>query len=106
MSTAAASKLKAFVVLRAICIGGERVEPDSIVMLGPVLGAELKAANKVAPSTEDGTGAPAAPDHAVNKPAEPKPEVRTRAKPAPAPVPASAPATEAAAPAPAADPAA
>ena len=36
-------------VLRPICIAGERIEIDSIVELGPVLGAELRAAAKVAP---------------------------------------------------------
>lgn len=38
-----------YTVLRPICIGGERVEVGTVVMLTAVVGSELRAANKVAP---------------------------------------------------------
>lgn len=41
-----------YTVLRPICIGGERVEAGTVVMLTPVVGSELRAANKVAPGGE------------------------------------------------------
>ena len=50
--------MRAYVVLRAICIGGERVEPGSDVELSRVVGAELMAAKKIAP--EDSPEAKAA----------------------------------------------
>ena len=75
-----------FKVLRAICIAGERIEIDSIVELGPVLGAELMAAAKVAPydGNDETEAAATAGDAPINKPAEPAPVVRRRggAKPA------------------------
>ena len=37
-----------YTVLRPICIGGERVEVGTVVMLAAVVGSELRAANKVA----------------------------------------------------------
>jgi hypothetical protein len=43
------SGMRAYVVLRAICIDGERVEPGTDVQLSRVVGAELMAANKLAP---------------------------------------------------------
>lgn len=80
----AAAKLSTFVVLRAICIAGERVEVDSLVDLGPVIGAELKAAAKVRPATEEEVAAGVAgaevKDATVAKVIEPAPVVRTRAK--------------------------
>jgi len=89
MAPASQSKLIPYIVLRAIAIGGERIEPGSLVDLGTVLGAELAAANKVRRATEadltqDQADAPAAPDPALQKPVEPTPEVRRRAKPRPA----------------------
>jgi hypothetical protein len=41
-----------YTVLRPICIGGERVEAGTVVMLTPVVGSELRAANKVSPGGE------------------------------------------------------
>lgn len=41
-----------YTVLRPICIGGERVEAGTVVMLTAVVGSELRAANKVAPGGE------------------------------------------------------
>lgn len=75
---------KPFKVLRAICIAGERIEVDSIVELGPVLGAELMAAAKVAPHDGDDEATATAGDAPVNKPAEPAPVVRRRAAAKPA----------------------
>jgi hypothetical protein len=65
-------------VLRAICIAGERIEIDSIVELGPVLGAELRAAAKVAPYDGDDEAAATVGDAPINKPTEPAPVVRRR----------------------------
>lgn len=42
------SGLRAYVVLRAIFIGGQRVEPGAQLQLTRALGTELAAANKVA----------------------------------------------------------
>ncbi len=82
------SKLIPHIVLRAIAIGGERIEPGSLVDLGPVLGAELAAASKVRRATEadlaDELPEAIAPDRVAHKPAEPAPEVRRRAKTKPA----------------------
>ena len=47
--------MRSYVVLRAIFIAGERVEPGAAVSLSRIVGAELAAANKVAPD-----GSPAA----------------------------------------------
>lgn len=54
---------KPYRVRRAICMGGERVEVDTVVHLSPTLGAELKAAGKVEP-LPDADPAPAATDPA------------------------------------------
>jgi hypothetical protein len=44
-----ANALSSFVVTRAICVGGERVEVGSIIELRSHQGAELMNAGKVAP---------------------------------------------------------
>lgn len=77
------TKLITHKVLRAICIGGERIEPDTLVDLGPVLGAELRNAAKVEIYTGDETGQAQAADRATAPPAEPAPKVRKPAKPEP-----------------------
>lgn len=46
---------RAYVVLRAICIDGQRVEPGTVVQLSRTIGTELASAAKVAPE-----GSPAA----------------------------------------------
>lgn len=76
------TKLVTHKVLRPICIGGERIEVDSLVDLGTVLGAELRTAGKVELYEGDGQAEASAAD-ASNKPAaEPAPKVRKPAKPA------------------------
>jgi hypothetical protein len=69
-------------VLRPICIGGERIEPDTLVDLGPVLGAELRAAGKVELYQGDGQADAAAADPSTTPATEPAPKVRKPAKPA------------------------
>jgi hypothetical protein len=77
------TKLITHKVLRAICIGGERIEPDTLVDLGPVLGAELRNAAKVEIYTGDDTGQAEAGDPPSAPPPEPAPKVRKPAKPEP-----------------------
>ena len=48
---------RAYVVLRAICIQGERVEPGTTVQLIKSIGTELAAAVKVAPEGSDAANA-------------------------------------------------
>lgn len=48
------SGMRDYVVLRAIFIDGDRVEPGTGVKLSRIVGAELAAANKIAP---DGSAA-------------------------------------------------
>jgi hypothetical protein len=76
------AKLITHTVLRAICIGGERIEPGSLVDLGPVLGAELRTAGKVERYEGDGQADAKAADPAATPTAEPAPKVRKPAKPA------------------------
>ena len=59
------SGLRAFVVLRAICIAGERVEPGASVSLSKVVGSELAAASKVAPEGSDAANAAKEAAHAA-----------------------------------------
>ncbi|MEY2686553.1 MAG: hypothetical protein RL375_751 [Pseudomonadota bacterium] len=89
--------LATYVVLRAICIGGDRVEPGASIQLTKVQGTELAAAAKVA---ADGTpAAKAAQDAAkaaakaakaaaaakpAEKPADPIPETATTSQEGPA----------------------
>lgn len=78
------TKLQLHKVLRPIFIGGERIEVDGLVELGPVLGAELRHAGKVALCEDpEATAQAKAKDPAQIKPAEPAPRVR-KAKPEPA----------------------
>lgn len=80
------SKLQMHKVLRPICIGGERIEVGALVELGPVLGAELRAAAKVERHTGEGSAAKAAGDPTVQRAVEPAARVVKAAKPkAPAP---------------------
>lgn len=75
-------KLVTHKVLRPIFIAGERVEPDAIVELGPVLGAELRTAGKVERFDGDAEpSAPKAPDPAKHPATEPAPKVRKPAAP-------------------------
>jgi len=74
-------KLITHKVLRAICIGGERIEPDTLVDLGPVLGAELRNAGKVELHTGDDTAEAQAGDPPAAPPSEPAPKVRKPVKP-------------------------
>ena len=53
--------IRAYVVLRAICIHGIRVEPGSTVQLAKTVGIELQAAGKVAPDDSDAAAKPAKP---------------------------------------------
>lgn len=77
-----------YLVIRPICIGGERVEPGASVQLTKVLGTELAAAAKVA---ADGTpAAKAAQDAAkaakpADKPVEQAPETATTSQEGSAP---------------------
>lgn len=75
------SKLQLHKVLRPLCIGGERVEVDSLVELGPVLGAELRAAAKVERYTGEGEAAKTAGDPTVQRAIEPAARVIKAAKP-------------------------
>ena len=50
--TPKAAEVSAYVVLRPICMGGERVEVGGIVQLTRQQGTELAAAAKVAPAVE------------------------------------------------------
>lgn len=74
------AKLITHKVLRPIFIAGERIEPDSLVDLGPVLGAELRTAGKVELYEGDGQADAAAADPAKQPAPEPAPEVRKSAK--------------------------
>jgi hypothetical protein len=76
------TKLITHKVLRAIWIGGERIEPDSLVELGPVLGAELRTAGKVELYEGEGEAAASAADPSRTPATEPAPKVRKAAKPA------------------------
>ncbi|MFY7916910.1 MAG: hypothetical protein ACOVPA_19830 [Rubrivivax sp.] len=75
-------KLITHKVLRAIWIGGERIEPGSLVDLGPVLGAELRTAGKVERHEGEGEAAASAADPSRTPATEPAPKVRKPAKPA------------------------
>ena len=75
------AKLITHKVLRPICIGGERIEADSLVDLGPVLGAELRTAGKVALYEGDGQADATAADPAAKPNAEPAPKVRKASPP-------------------------
>lgn len=44
---------QAYTVLRAICMGGQRVEPGALVTLTAVLAAELAGAGKVSAQPAD-----------------------------------------------------
>ena len=75
------AKLLTHKVLRPICIGGERIEPGSLVDLGPVLGAELRTAGKVERYEGDELAEVSAADPSNKPAAEPAPKVRKPAKP-------------------------
>lgn len=81
-------KLQLHRVLRPLCIGGQRVEVGALVELGPVLGAELRAAAKVARCTEEeaaelqAQAEAQAKDREPVKQVEPAARVRKAAKPA------------------------
>lgn len=75
------AKLITHKVLRPICIGGERIEVDSLVDLGPVLGAELRTAGKVELYEGDGQADATVADPATKPNAEPAPKMRKPAKP-------------------------
>lgn len=86
------SKLHPHRVLRPFCIGGERVEVDSLVELGVNLGAELRAAGKVErvegkePDKAPATAQPAAdPQARVIKAAKAPKAAAASAPPAPPP---------------------
>ena len=48
---------RSYVVVRAICIDGKRVEPGATVQLSRTTGTELAAASKVAPEGSDAANA-------------------------------------------------
>ena len=64
-----------FVVLRAICMDGTRVDVGSVVRMSRTLGTESMAAGKVAPYT----GAPAKTAKKGAKPAEPQAQIEEAA---------------------------
>ena len=67
-----------YTVLRPICLGGERVEVGTVIVISPTLGSELVAANKVAPGGV--VAAPAADDKPAKatKPRADKPAADAR----------------------------
>ena len=67
--------LAPYIVTRALCIGGERVEVGSIINLSRVQATDMMSANKVAPAPAVAEPKPAKPAKAKAEPeAEPEAE--------------------------------